>query len=54
MYACVHFHGLTLVQVWDRDFLKPDDLLGQMEVPIKTIVTWTQVGREGGGEMGQA
>lgn len=32
------------VQVYDRDFLKPDDLLGQLELPVKTILTWTQVG----------
>jgi len=43
------FMCLAVAQVWDRDYLKPDDLLGQMEVPIKTIVTWTQVTREGGG-----
>lgn len=31
-------------KVYDRDYLKPDDLLGQLELPVKTIITWTQVG----------
>lgn len=30
-------------QVYDRDYLKPDDVLGQLEFPVKTILTWTQV-----------
>ena len=30
-------------QVYDRDYLKPDDMLGQLEFPVKTILTWTQV-----------
>jgi hypothetical protein len=29
--------------VYDRDYLKPDDLLGQLELPVKSIITWTQV-----------
>ncbi len=32
------------VQVWDRDYLKPDDLLGSVELPVSSIVNWSQAG----------
>jgi hypothetical protein len=34
-------------QVWDKDSLKPDDLIGEVELPVKTIVTWVQCGARG-------
>lgn len=30
-------------QVWDRDYLKPDDLLGCLELPVTAVMTWTRV-----------
>uniref|UniRef100_A0A383VQB5 C2 domain-containing protein n=1 Tax=Tetradesmus obliquus TaxID=3088 RepID=A0A383VQB5_TETOB len=35
------------VQVWDRDYLKPDDLLGFCDLPVKDILTWSQGGGRG-------
>jgi hypothetical protein len=35
-------HTDNHLQVWDRDYLKPDDLLGFVDLPVKAILTWTQ------------
>jgi hypothetical protein len=35
------------LQVWDRDYLKPDDLLGFVELPVTAMLTWTQGGGRG-------
>lgn len=36
-----------LPQVWDRDYLKPDDLIGYVELPVQAMLTWTQGGGRG-------
>lgn len=33
--------------MWDKDSFKPDDLVGEVELPVKTIVTWVQGGARG-------
>jgi hypothetical protein len=36
------------VQVWDRDFLKPDDYLGGVRLPVRAVME----GRGCGGTLG--
>jgi hypothetical protein len=31
---------ITHLQVFDRDYLKPDDFLGFVDLPVKSILTW--------------
>lgn len=38
---CAVLH--SIFQVYDRDFLKPDDLLGQLELAVKIMLNWAQV-----------
>lgn len=36
-----------MVQVYDKDTFKYDDLLGQVELPVTAIVDWSQGGKRG-------
>jgi Ca2+-dependent lipid-binding protein len=43
----VQAQDVLQVQVWDKDTFKPDDLLGQVELPVTAIVDWSQGGKRG-------
>ncbi len=38
---------LGALQVWDRDWVKPDDFLGELEIPVKELLTKVTNGRRG-------
>eukprot|EP00879_Flechtneria_rotunda_P008728 GHRR01009142.1.p1 GENE.GHRR01009142.1~~GHRR01009142.1.p1 ORF type:complete len:896 (+),score=341.24 GHRR01009142.1:1003-3690(+) len=43
----VQLQDVLKIEVWDRDRFKFDDLIGQLELPIKTMLTWVQAGKRG-------
>jgi hypothetical protein len=43
----VQAHDVLKVQVWDRDWVKPDDFLGELEIPVKELLTKVTNGRRG-------